>query len=335
MYRWLSYGNPGVLFSSEFSFHLLGCTFATSHLPVNEDFVAELKRKETEKKEFVLDIDLTDYDDVANMLPRGKVCEKCWKFIAVAVKIMDASLRAVSRCSLLGCDKEAINLDSHSAAAILEYLTVIRGGENQAKKSVCWDYLMMCLMNLPVMIKVFWRKGTRILKCCRREVKAAVKDSEQRFNAVMTYINDNKKKRRRVRTALYELKLQLCFPRLDVNVSKDLNHLLKSPFCVASETGKVCVPFDPKKAFEFDTDAVPSITQLLNEINAFDKSQKSEGEPEQKETKTVVDFKKTSLAPFIKIFEGFVKNLEKERIVKSAADNKILSDKSNVRIDDF
>ena len=42
------------------------------------------------------------------------------------------------------------------------------------------------------------------------------------------------------------------FPRLDLEVSKHMNHLLKAPFCVHPKTGRVCVPIDPALADDFD-----------------------------------------------------------------------------------
>ncbi|KAK9794941.1 hypothetical protein WJX73_003217 [Symbiochloris irregularis] len=58
------------------------------------------------------------------------------------------------------------------------------------------------------------------------------------------------------------------YPRLDVEVSKKRNHLLKAPLCVHPKTGKVCVPFAAVDAPTFDPDAVPTVSQLLDEFSA-------------------------------------------------------------------
>lgn len=56
-----------------------------------------------------------------------------------------------------------------------------------------------------------------------------------------------------------ELKLYYAYPRLDINVTKSLNHLLKAPFCVHPKTGKISVPFKAQFVDHFDPSAVPTI----------------------------------------------------------------------------
>ena len=65
--------------------------------------------------------------------------------------------------------------------------------------------------------------------------------------------------KRRSQFILEEIMLQYAYPRLDINVTKGLNHLLKSPFCVHPKTGKICLPFHPRAAEKFNPCSVPTI----------------------------------------------------------------------------
>lgn len=67
--------------------------------------------------------------------------------------------------------------------------------------------------------------------------------------------------------AMEDIILQYTYPRIDAEVSKHRNHLLKAPFCVHPKTGRVCVPVDPDRVDEFDPEKVPDVETLLNELN--------------------------------------------------------------------
>jgi DNA primase small subunit len=69
---------------------------------------------------------------------------------------------------------------------------------------------------------------------------------------------------------LEEIKFQYTYPRLDIEVTKGLNHLLKSPFCIHPKTGRVCVPIDLAKLDSFDPEKVPTITQLCEQLEISD-----------------------------------------------------------------
>jgi DNA primase small subunit len=67
--------------------------------------------------------------------------------------------------------------------------------------------------------------------------------------------------------AKQDIVLEYTYPRLDIEVSKHLNHLLKSPFVVHPGTGRVCVPIDSRHPEDFDPLTVPTVTELLSEID--------------------------------------------------------------------
>lgn len=69
--------------------------------------------------------------------------------------------------------------------------------------------------------------------------------------------------------AKQDVVLEYTYPRLDIEVSKKLNHLLKSPFVVHPGTGRVCVPIDTRRLDEFDPLGVPTVQGLLAEIDSW------------------------------------------------------------------
>ena len=78
-----------------------------------------------------------------------------------------------------------------------------------------------------------------------------------------------------------DITLQYTYPRLDAEVSKHRNHLLKAPFCVHPATGRVCVPVDPREADSFDPESVPTVGQLLRELGALGEAQTGEDSQQQ------------------------------------------------------
>lgn len=92
-----------------------------------------------------------------------------------------------------------------------------------------------------------------------------------------------------------EVVFKYTYPRLDINVSKMQNHLLKSPFCVHPKTGRVCVPINAAKIEEFDPFQVPTLGQLMKELDEYHGSEDG--------GRKLHDWQKTSLKEYFEPFQ--------------------------------
>ncbi|KAH6891036.1 hypothetical protein B0T10DRAFT_537587 [Thelonectria olida] len=298
-------------------------------------------------KELCFDIDLTDYDDVRTCCDKANICNKCWQFMTMAIKVVDASLRedfgfqhimwvysGRRGAHAWVCDKKVRSMDDQKRRSIAGYLEVVKGGAQSGKK-----------VNLRRPLHPHLSRSLDILKNHFSEDVLEVQDpwaSREQAEKLLQLLPDrnlNESLRKKwdaapgrasaskwadidalAKTgasknldakALLEAKqdivLEYTYPRLDIEVSKKLNHLLKSPFVVHPGTGRVCVPINTKKLEEFDPLAVPTVQSLLAEIDAW----KEEGK-EEEGAKSIADWEKTSLKPYIDQFRQFVNSLIKD-----------------------
>ncbi|XP_053311678.1 DNA primase small subunit [Spea bombifrons] len=303
---------------------------------------------QAQEKELVFDIDMTDYDDVRRCCSSADICTKCWTLMKIAIRILDRALledfgfkhrlwvysgRRGVHCWV--CDEAARKLSQAERSAVAEYLSVVKGGEDTIKKVQLSDPMHPFIRKSLKVVESYFEQYALVdqdileNKQCWEKVAALVpeavrenlkrefqkaRSSVERWQKLDRCLNDPDLKKGTY--VAKEIMLQYCYPRLDVNVSKGLNHLLKSPFSVHPKTGRISVPIDIKKLEKFDPFAVPTISFICSELDTVVKKEEgedspSEGEPEIK--RRTRDYKRTSLAPYIKIFEQFLDELDQSR----------------------
>jgi DNA primase small subunit len=90
---------------------------------------------------------MTDYDSVRQCCSDKKICKRCWAFIVLAAKVVDAILRADFGFSQLlwvysgrrgiHCwvsDRAALELNDDQRKSIVGWIDVVKGGAKQDKK---------------------------------------------------------------------------------------------------------------------------------------------------------------------------------------------------------
>ncbi|CEG35449.1 dna primase small subunit [Plasmopara halstedii] len=327
-----------------------------------------------EQRELVFDIDLTDYDDIRTCCGGASICNRCWKFIIAAVKVLDGSLRedfgyehllwVYSGRRGIHCwvaDERARELENEARSAVVGYLSLVEGNENSARKVklreplhpsldrayrllepmfhdiilstegqgiLCsekhWTKLLAMVPDEDIRANMMHRWGATYCNTSPAEKWQELRDSVDKqvlknassvrsgSNVKRPAPNSDANKRfaaAELRVCLQEIVLAYLYPRLDANVSKQRNHLLKSPFAVHPKTGRVCVPIDVSNMEAFDPFTVPTLGQLHEELNS-DKSATS--------LKQYVDFFETS---FLKSLDVAVKRKKRNVRERDAAMN--------------
>ncbi|XP_043225376.1 DNA primase small subunit-like isoform X1 [Amphibalanus amphitrite] len=321
-----------------------------NHKPKERNSVAVFQPQE---KELVFDIDMTDYDDVRTCCSGADICHKCWKFMTIAIKCIDDTLRKDFGFHHLlwvysgrrgvhcwVCDAAARRLSQQARGAVAEYLQLIKGGQNQAKKvsigaqmhpmversvKTCRQYFRtVCLDEQDIFAST--EQHTTLLKlipddATRKELATSFlklktsKDKWEELEGVFTRnLHSGKLSRSTSPRLLEEIILQYTYPRLDIEVTKGLNHLLKAPFCVHPKTGRVCVPMEARAADKFDPMAVPTVSQLESELNEALKNQEA---PPADVSQPML----TSLKPAMQLFNKFLAGLDRERSTVNKKDD--------------
>ncbi|EER10625.1 DNA primase small subunit, putative [Perkinsus marinus ATCC 50983] len=290
-----------------------------------------------QQRELVFDIDMDDYDDVRNCCKGSSICKLCWTFIACAVKILNRALRddfgfkhilfvfsgrRGVHCWV--CDETARKLSNEQRSAVAEYLQLLNGGRCKHIRSsaqqrhphvrrgidICRKYLLMPECGLL--------EGQRLLDApmveggdknlLQKVVNTVIPATDPVGRGEAKSFLSSKRSSREVwqwltarcsnSVLLDEIVLEMAYPRLDINVSKQMNHLLKAPFCIHPKTGRVCVPIiDVEKPESFNPASVPTVAQLISELAS---RKEDDGE------------KQTSLAKYLTYFRKSVDEIERD-----------------------
>ncbi|XP_054465428.1 DNA primase small subunit [Anoplopoma fimbria] len=301
------------------------------------------------EKELVFDIDMTDYDDVRSCCSAADICCKCWILMTIAIRVLDRALRDDFGFQHLlwvysgrrgvhcwVCDEAARKLSVAARSAVAEYLSLVKGGDETVKKVVLTDPIHPFISESLALVERYFpryalqeqdilgRKESveKVLSLTPEDVRKELqqdfqneKKPENRWKLVKDHAIRKQGTSKKGQYFEKEIMLQYCYPRLDVNVSKGVNHLLKSPFSVHPKTGRISVPMDLKELETFDPFAVPTISQICEELDRprtgeeeekSEDTKEKENEKDTAERRKIRDYKRTSLGKYVKYFDQFL-----------------------------
>lgn len=234
-------------------------------------------------------------------------CDRCWRIMATAVAVIDEALRqdfgfrhilwVYSGRRGVHCwvaDERARKLTNEQRSSVAEFLHIrFEDRENVGKRQ----------SEVTVPMHPSLARARQLCDRAFREfslAEAGVLSSDESIAHTLGYIPSRAaaaeigEKLRRMPTASGNAKwervekelqrlgrndwalkgssdylvLRHVYPRLDVNVSKEVNHLLKAPFSVHPKTRRVCVPFRAADVLSFQpANDAPDFIALNRELD--------------------------------------------------------------------
>ena len=298
----------------------------------------KFKLFEPHQREFIIDIDLTDYDFLDVDVKRLETCDRCWPLMALASRVLTAALREDFGFEQLlwvysgrrgihcwVCDPRARKMSNEVRSAVADYLgPQLNAATGRLKVSIpmhpflrsAYDNELLPFFREKIlaseasggfgMLDVPARQAKLLDMFGDEELKEefldlwARKDEPglKRWQGLTGKVETKFKKHA---STIVEIVFTYTYPRLDVNVSKGMNHLLKSPWCVHPKTGRVCVPVEPEQASTFDPSSVPTLRTCADQLDAAGRAKEGDTRP---------DISRTQLAQYEAAFDNFLKRCE-------------------------
>ncbi|KFK32988.1 hypothetical protein AALP_AA6G314800 [Arabis alpina] len=249
------------------------------------------------------------------------------------------------------CDAKARRLTNEQRSAVAEYFRVYKGNENNARKVALMGFSLHPFLARSYVdyLKDFFEgelqatqsifsskeKYEKILDMISDEgIQSELREkwensarsslseeaiSRTRWEQLKNTLQSKKQKAPALRMCVEEIVFTFTYPRIDLEVSKQMNHLLKAPFCVHPKTGRVCVPIDPNNCDEFDPLAVPTLSQLIEEINSGgDRMEEDDDDLDRTLLgKSIKFFRSSFLEPLLKSCKEEIESSYKAKIEKS------------------